>query len=177
MQYDWILRSLILQLIRKDAQLAAYVYECYVLKKRALTMQLLETLLKFLLSNVSHEPQKISYVWVVMDGINECELATQNKLLSLVSLMTLRAPSSSDVFCKTLVFCRGSSSASAKLRRSQTLSLSEEKEHLSEAIRCYAAQRLELMHDKFDQIGLTERDIEEIKEAIVQKGDGNAIRS
>ncbi|KAF7522528.1 hypothetical protein G7054_g12117 [Neopestalotiopsis clavispora] len=171
-KYESILRSLLLQLARKDTELADHIFKDYVEKKKAPSLPVLETLLRFLLNSISREPCKTAYVWIVIDGIDECEPLAQNKVLSLISQVTSRTSNSDEVFCKAIIFCRFSSSASAKLRKSQSLSLSEEKQHVSMSIRKYAAQKLHSIYHKFEQMSLTMDDIKEIEDAVTEKADG-----
>lgn len=171
-KYESILRSLLLQLARKDTELADHIFKDYVERKKAPSLPVIETLLRFLLNSISREPCKTSYVWIVIDGIDECEPLAQNKVFNLISQVTSRTSNSDEVFCKAMIFCRFSSSASAKLRKSQSLSLSEEKQHVSMSIRKYAAQKLHSIYNKFEQMSLTTNDIKEIEDAITEKADG-----
>ncbi|KAK8872564.1 hypothetical protein PGQ11_003078 [Apiospora arundinis] len=171
-KYDCILRSLLAQLIRKDGDLAAHVYEDYVLGKKTPSIPILERLLHFLLSSISKQSQQTAYIWVILDGLDECDSVTQNKVLSLITHATSRAPSSSEVICKALISCRFSASASTKLRRTQAISLAEEKEQMSKSIQLYAAQRLNAIYSKFQQLSLSEDDIKGIEDTITKKADG-----
>ena len=171
-KYDLILRSLLLQLIRRDGDLAAHIYENYVLIRKTPSIPVLERLLQLLLSSISKQPRQVSYVWIVLDGIDECDPLTQNKIFSLISQVTTRAPTSNDIICKALVSCRYSANASAKLRKSQSISLREEKEQLSLAIRRYACQRMNSIYTKFQQMNLSDHDIKKIEDAITEKSAG-----
>ncbi|KAK6843900.1 hypothetical protein PG987_004760 [Apiospora arundinis] len=171
-KYECILRSLLAQLIRKDGDLAAHVYEGYVLCKKTPSIQILERLLHLLLSSISKEPQQTSYVWVIFDGLDECDSLTQNKVLSLITDVTSRASSSSEVICKALISSRFSASTSSKLRKTQAISLAEEKEQMGKSIRLYAAQRLNAIYSKFQQMSLGEDDIKGIEDTITKKADG-----
>jgi archaellum biogenesis ATPase FlaH len=172
-KYDLILRSLVLQLVRRDGDLAAYVFENYIVGKKVPSIPILERLLQLLLSSISKEPRHTSYIWIVIDGIDECEALTQNKTRSLISQVTSRASNSDQVICKALVSCRFSTSASASLRKCQSISLTEEKDHISDSIRRYASQRLTAVYSKFQQINLTQDDIKNIEDAITEKSDGS----
>ncbi|KAH7324989.1 hypothetical protein B0I35DRAFT_425369 [Stachybotrys elegans] len=170
-RYDFILRSLLLQLVRSDEQLASHVYESYVLGKKSPGLPVLESLLKLLLSSVSRAPQKASYAWVIIDGLHECEPLVQSKIFSLLGQVT-SISSNSETSCKALLFCRFSNSATPKLRKSPLILLAEEKKYTSESIRRYSARRLESIYNRFEQMSLTMSDIKEIEDAITQKADG-----
>jgi len=172
-KYDLILQSLILQLVRRDGDLAAYVYENYILGKKAPSIPILERLLQLLLSSISKEPRQTSYVWIVIDGIDECEPLMQNKTCSLISQLTSRTSNSDQVICKALVSCRFSTTASTHLRKCQSISLADEKEQMSTSIRRYASQRLMAIYSKFQQLNLSKEDITKIEDAITEKSDGS----
>ncbi|KAK8048198.1 hypothetical protein PG994_009928 [Apiospora phragmitis] len=171
-KYDIILRSLLLQLVRKGEDLAAYVYEEYDLVKKVPGVPVMERLLHLLLSSISKGPGEAAYVWIVLDGIDECETLTQNRVFKLISQATSRKSSSNEVICKGLVSCRFSAEASAKLREMQPISLAEEKKHISIDIKHYSAQRLRSMQTKLQQMNVNDEDIGEIQDAITEKADG-----
>ncbi|KAK8041747.1 hypothetical protein PG993_006270 [Apiospora rasikravindrae] len=96
-KYDFILQSLVLQLVRKDVDVAAYVYGTHVVGKKAPTIPVMERLLHLLLASISKESRQVSYVWIVLDGIDECDLLTQNKVFSFISQVTSRASSPDEI--------------------------------------------------------------------------------
>lgn len=171
-KYETILRSLLVQLVRKDQELAAHVYDSYVLAKKSPSIPILESLLKFMLASISKEPQQTTYLWICLDGIDECEALVRDRTLGLVSQVTSSTFGPENVICKALLFSRFSSSASTRLRKSQSISLSEEKEHVNMSIRRYAEQRLRAMYSKFEQMSLTTNDVDGIENAITEKADG-----
>ncbi|KAM0476059.1 hypothetical protein ACHAPX_006475 [Trichoderma viride] len=59
--YEQILRSLLMQLLRKDGDLVAHVYEEFVLGKKSPTVSDLERLLQLLFKSISDEPSKTDY--------------------------------------------------------------------------------------------------------------------
>lgn len=171
-KYETILRSLLLQLCRQDGDLAAHVYENCVLEKKAPTIPILEKLLQVLLSSICKEPRQTSFVWIAVDGIDECDITTQNNVLSLISRVTSKASGYGGTICKALISCRFSHSASSKLRKKQSISLADEKTPMNASIRRYASQRLKSIYVKFHQLGLAENDFMEIENAITDKSDG-----
>ncbi|KAK8139401.1 hypothetical protein PG984_002781 [Apiospora sp. TS-2023a] len=172
-KYDTILRSLLLQLVRKDGDLVAHVYENYILAKKVASAPLMERLLTFLLANIGKVPQQTSYVWIVLDGVDECDPMTQNKLFRLVSQVTARDFSPNTMIGKALISCRFSAAASAKLSKKQSISLAEEKEHMNRAIWNYTCGRFKQdICVKFNEMHLTDGDVEEVENAITEKADG-----
>ncbi|KAK7908792.1 hypothetical protein PG985_016095 [Apiospora marii] len=174
-KYDHILRSLVLQLVRADEDLVAHVYENYILAKKVASAPLMERLLQLLLANISKKPQETTFVWIVLDGVDECDPLTQNKLFRLISQVTARNFSPDTVVAKALVSCRFSATASAKLSKKQSISLAEEKQHMNHAIRSYTRERFKQdICAKFSEMHLTTSDAEEVENAITQKADGSS---
>ncbi|KKP04433.1 NACHT domain-containing protein [Trichoderma harzianum] len=131
--YEQILKSLLMQLLRKDSDLVAHVYEEFVLGKKSPTVPALERLLQLLFKSISNEPSKAEYVWIILDGLDECELEKQARV---------------------------------------TISLSDEKVSLEEAIRQYASQRLQSLEQKFHQLHISPGEVDNIERAIAKKADG-----
>ncbi|KAH8892105.1 hypothetical protein GQ53DRAFT_686097, partial [Thozetella sp. PMI_491] len=153
--YDGILKSLILQLLQKDGDLITHVYSEYVLGKKSPTIPVLEQLLRFLLSSISSGPCQLQYVWIVLDGLNECETDTQVRIMGIMNQVLAKTSASSPTACKLLVSNRYSQNFSKRMRRNQVVSLAEEKSSVEEAIREYTSQRLHLLHHKLSQHNLT----------------------
>ncbi|KAL7916576.1 chromatin remodelling complex Rsc7/Swp82 subunit domain-containing protein [Trichoderma velutinum] len=170
--YEQILRSLFMQLLRKDADLVAHVYEEFVLGKKSPTISALERLLQVLFKSISNEPSKAEYVWVILDGLDECELEKQVRVVSLMNQITSDRSSSGNTTCKVLISSRTSSTLSNCLRKKQTISLTDEKICLEEAIRQYASQRLQSLGRKFHQLNISPGEVDNIEREIAKKADG-----
>lgn len=176
-EYDQILKSLIEQLLRQDADLTAYVYHVYVLKKQQLTVPSLENLLQTLILSPCSSPKQPS-VWIVLDGVDELQDSSPNlqaRLLSLVRRLILKTSSSDNMACKILISSRPSQTFSQGLRRKPTVSLSEEKKYVQAAIQEYSSQRLREMHVRFAQLEMSPEEIHSIGQQISQRADGQAF--
>ena len=175
--YEQILRSLLLQLLRKDDELVAHVYHDAVLGKQTPTVQALERLLYKLFTMTSPEPRKTEFIWLVIDGLNECEIPKQSNIIGLVNQIMNKNSSSEQTVCKVLISSRPSSHISSRLRISQIISLTEEKISLKLAIRQYVSQRLQDFHEKLRQLELGRKEIEDIAVMITNKADGMPQRA
>ena len=80
--YEGILRSLLLQAIRNDGDLVDHVYHEYVLTRELATITMLEYPLQTV---IAQEPWQSECLWILVDALNECEAAEQQKLSSLFS--------------------------------------------------------------------------------------------
>ncbi|RDW71007.1 hypothetical protein BP6252_07570 [Coleophoma cylindrospora] len=170
--YEQILRSLLLQLLRKDGEIVAHVYEDCVLGKKPPAVSGLERLLKTLLPNVSHEPRRAEYIWFIIDGLDECEVQKQASVVNFMNQLTSKTSSIGGIICKTLISSRSSLIVAKRLRRTQIVSLTEENYYLDTAIKQYASQRLHSMNDRLYQLDIQRKDTEEIELEIAKKADG-----
>ncbi|KAK6700393.1 hypothetical protein SNK05_013204 [Fusarium graminearum] len=170
--YEQILKSLLLQILRKDADLVAHVYRTCVMESKSPTTTVLEQLLQKLLESMSSELNQVEYVWVIIDGLDECESDKQLRLVRLINQLTSKPAVAGSTACKVLISSRAPSTSLERLMRKQIVSLSEEKSGLNVAVRQYVDQRLESMNTKLRQLNLQHANIVEIQEAIVTKADG-----
>ncbi|KAL6352221.1 hypothetical protein LRP88_14426 [Fusarium phalaenopsidis] len=154
--YEQILKSLILQLVRKDGDLVAHVHEAYVLEKKPPTTTALEQLLQTLLDIISNQPSHAEYAWIIIDGLDECEPDKQTRLIRLINQVTLKP----------------SLPGTTNLRRKQTVSLAEEKTSLHGAIEQYVRERLKSLDTRLRQLDIGQPGTEEIQTVIVTKADG-----
>ncbi|CAK7201606.1 hypothetical protein SEUCBS139899_004314 [Sporothrix eucalyptigena] len=170
--YDQVLRSLLLQLLRSDQELVAHVYAEYVLARSVPTVAVLQKLLKNLVGNLSSgepgQPSQSGQVWIVIDGLDECNPSTQALVISL--LRQLAATSA----CKVLIASRTTPTITERLRRVTVVSLAGEREKalLAGAIRHYARGRLEALHDRLGQLDVGPPELEALVAVIATKADG-----
>ncbi|RWA06776.1 hypothetical protein EKO27_g8326 [Xylaria grammica] len=112
------------------------------------------------------------YIWIFIDGVNECDVQTQTRIADLINLVISNLIRSNGIICKVFVSSRALEVLSRKIRRKDQLSLTEEKSSLSDAIMQYTSQRLQELHVKLEQLSLTQREIADIHQSIVGKSDG-----
>ncbi|KAI8626353.1 hypothetical protein F5Y19DRAFT_227422 [Xylariaceae sp. FL1651] len=170
--YDQVLRSLLLQLLRKNDELVAHVYKDFVLGKKPPTVQALEKLLLTLLKITSDEPRQTKYIWIIIDGLNECEPRDQISVMTLINQITGKKTAGGDTVCKILISSRHSPTIAKRLRTKQVISLSEERNSVKLAIMQYVSQRLQSLHEKLRQLDLGPKEIEEVVRVITNKADG-----
>jgi hypothetical protein len=172
--YEQMLRSLLLQLLRKEGDFVAYVHNEFVLGKKSPTVLSLEHLLQTLVTNVPGEPSMPEYIWIILDGLDECETGKQARVVSLMNQITSKSSATGDAVCKVLISSRASQVLSSRLRKHQTISLTEEKACLETAITEYASQRLrsEPLCQKLSQLDTTPDEMDQIERGIARKADG-----
>ncbi|KAI0971987.1 hypothetical protein F4678DRAFT_65229 [Xylaria arbuscula] len=170
--YERILQSLFLQLLRKDSELIANVYRESVLGKPPPSAAALEKLFHKILMSFSSSTLQDNYICVLIDGLNECDTETQTKVVHLANLITSNVTRSSGTISKIFISSRASDIITHHLQKKARISLTDEKCHLSQAIKEYTAQRLQALYVKLEQLQLTNREIGDIEQSITRKSDG-----
>lgn len=169
-KYDSILKSLLLQLLRQNGDLVAHVYHDFVLKRAQPTISNIERLIQTHVAALSDEPREPTYLWVTIDGANDCEVAKQARLVSLLNQIS--SPSTGGTVVKVLVSTRITPVLSAQLRKKQTVCLTDETASLTTAIQLYASQRLRTLEERLRQLELDSEEVEQLGHLISKKAEG-----
>jgi predicted ATPase len=171
-KYEHIIRSILLQLLRlrRSGELVAYVYQEFVIGKKMPTILALEQLLQSLLQALSDEPRNAECLWIILDGLDECETGKQARLVSLLNQVA--SNEHGGTVCKVLISSRPSPTLIKRLRKTEVVSLSDEWKELESAIKKYTSLRLQSLHDRLEQLDLESDDIEEIVNEVAKKADG-----
>ncbi|KAK3345804.1 hypothetical protein B0T25DRAFT_460566 [Lasiosphaeria hispida] len=171
-EYDQILRSILLQLVRSDTDLVAYIYEEFILKKKSVTVQAIERLIRETIGAISDNPAQTKYVHIVLDGLDECDKDKQLKIINLLERMVSAALASTSVVCKVLMTTCMPASVAKKLKQKHMVSLSAEKEALRKAITLYSAQRLAQSRSRWHQMGINDVELKDLETRLARKADG-----
>lgn len=179
--YDQILRSIIRQLLQLSGDAIAHAYSTFLKSRKAPSLPELEKLVGELLTIISGESEDTGPVWVVVDGVDECEADKLQRLISVLagrSMSRARAGSSSrrDGPCKVLFTSRRAPTFERALRNLSVVSLGDEsiKNQVRAAISTYVSHRLRSPETsrRLQQLELEARELDEIEGDIVQKADG-----
>jgi hypothetical protein len=81
--YEAVLKSLLHQLLRRSGDLVAFAYQDFVVGKKLPTASNIEQLIHTLLDALS-EAGQTEYVWIVVDGIEDCEITRQARLITFL---------------------------------------------------------------------------------------------
>ncbi|EHK48685.1 hypothetical protein TRIATDRAFT_53227, partial [Trichoderma atroviride IMI 206040] len=175
-QFDQILRSLLIQLIRPNSDLISYVYEEFVLAKQAASIKSLSQLIRTICEAISPIPSKKKYVHIILDGLDECDIEKQGRITNLLeTLVSLGSPANSGVV-KILISSRPTSFLLKRFRKRSTVSLADEKGRIGEAIENYAYQKLSLLDNRFSDLGIRDADIKDLSHRVSLKSDGSYER-
>ena len=180
-KYDQVLRSMIRQLLQISDEAAAHAHNALLNDRKSPTLPEVEKLVTELLGIVSEASPASEPVWIVVDGVDECEA---DKLPRLVSLLSGRgksfgrsvASSNRATRSKVLLTSRKNPTFE-KGRGSMTvisLSMADIKQNVDAAIENYVESRLRSsrISHRLHQLGIGADELEEIKSDITGKADG-----
>ncbi|KAF4498957.1 NACHT domain containing protein [Fusarium agapanthi] len=172
MDYDKLLKSLLLQLIRSDKDLIDYVYDTLLRKSKVPSSKIVEALILDSVRASSLDPSRTRYIHIVIDGLDECDQATQSKVTKLMKRMVSAAFSSGSTICKVMLSSRSSPAITKTAKQSQIVCLSNENKHLEKAIEAYALHRLSLLELELSQLQVTPDDISGLSCRIAKRAEG-----
>ncbi|GAM33896.1 hypothetical protein TCE0_013f01126 [Talaromyces pinophilus] len=170
-QYDEILKSLLRQLVRASSDLAAHIYEGYVIGRKPVTISVLEHLLQTAITVLAEDLGRQQSIHMIIDGLDEMESDKQRRLISLMNGI-LKSQSLDRATFKVLFSSRRSQSLENGLRKRPAVVLSDEKDSLEQAICTYAEQRLKAQSYRFSELALEDHDFINIGKSIAKKADG-----
>ncbi|CAN9407282.1 unnamed protein product [Alternaria alternata] len=173
-RYDGILKSILQQLLRESDELIAHVYQDCIVGRKQTSTSYLERLIHTLITTLSEKPGEPLCMWIVIDGINECEGTKQVRLMNLMNQISSISTSAHGITYKVLLTTRPSPVVKKyfKIRKNQVIYLSDEKSPLYSAIQMYVAHRLQSMDERLRQLELEKDEIADIRELISQKASG-----
>ncbi|KAF4947615.1 hypothetical protein FGADI_10296 [Fusarium gaditjirri] len=172
MDYDKLLKSLLLQLIRLDKDLIDYVYDMLLRKSKVPSSKVVEALILDSVCASSLDPSRTRYIHIGIDGLDECDQATQSKVIKLMKRMVSTAFSSGSTICKVMLSSRSSPVITKTAKQSQIVCLSNENKHLEKAIEAYASYRLSLLEMELSQLQVTPDDISDLSRRIAKRAEG-----
>ncbi|KAH7236496.1 hypothetical protein BKA59DRAFT_460034 [Fusarium tricinctum] len=173
MDYDKLLKSLLLQLIRSDKDLIDYVYDMLLRKSKVPSSKVVEALILDSVRASSLDPSRTRYIHIVIDGLDECDQATQSKVTKLMKRMVSAAFSSGSTICKVMLSSRASPAITKTAKQSQIVCLSNQNKHLEKAIEAYAWHRFSLLETELSQLQVTPDDISDLSCRIAKRAEGN----
>jgi hypothetical protein len=149
------------------------VYSDYILARKSTASSTLEALILTLLAAVSTDPAKTIYVRFILDGVDECDEETQQRVANFVGrVIALNVPG---VVCKVLLCSQDAGKLAKILKKKKSVAIEDEKEAVSLAIGIYTKQRLEEMrNNEFSDLNINDADIKYTELTIAQKADGQS---
>ena len=159
-----VLRTLMAELLRVNNDVAAYVYDEYIVKGRPPSIPRLKQLLQSLLSTVPSTR-------IILDGIDELESGDQIQILGdVLPLATVKDPKAS---CKVLISSRRILEILSIMSKYPTLDLSREHSSTDRSITSFVRHELGGLCTKLGQAhGDASPIIKEVEQEIIEKAEG-----
>ncbi|KAJ1333131.1 ankyrin repeat domain-containing protein 50 [Microdochium nivale] len=170
--YEHLMQQVVLQLIRNDVELILFVYETMVLGRKTPSRSTLQKLILEIVSVSSKLSSQTAYLWVVVDGIDECRDDHQKAIVSLLGLMAAKAAKSTTTTFKIMISSRDTPALRRSLKMSQVMSLGSRSDEIDQAIGSYVTTRLYPLYERLGEFGSTPSDIAAIESSIIRKSDG-----
>ena len=171
-EYIRILHSILIQLIRSDADMIAHVWDRLVLGQNAASSRTIEEIIRELMGGSSTAPSQTKYIHMILDGLDECEPKQQERIMSILDKFVAAAQRSGSTVCKVLVPGRTFRTGTKKTRNKHIVSLSDEKSNMNNAMAHYCDFQLATLRPKLSEMRITEADWQTMQQRIVTKADG-----
>lgn len=172
LNYEQILRSLLMQLICRSCDIVKHVHDEYTAALRSLRTTALEKLLRDVFKLSAQESSNTEYIWIVIDGLGECHPETQARITKLLCHITSRTTLPGNTVYKALLSFQSTPPSLRRLKREHTIFLSEERVNVDKSIQQYAQFRLGSFSERLSQLDLSGQEIEELAKNIAVKSSG-----
>ena len=154
-----MLRLLIAQILKSRHDLIAFVYEELVTTGNGPTLQRLRTLFRISISSLGP-------VYLVVDGLDECDSAEQNRALK--EILALPAGDACEPYrLKVLICSRETKAIPRLLRQTPYISLTDEQASVSRDIAAYTKASLEDLRTEYDDAL-----INQLEQQVISKAEG-----
>ncbi|KAH0498290.1 hypothetical protein TgHK011_005547 [Trichoderma gracile] len=170
--YNSIMRSLMVQMIRQDPELIALAYDWLVLKKKAPNCAVIEQLLRLLVEALGTTPSQQKTLHIVFDGLDECDDSTVSRVVKFLDKLVATASSSGATILKVLICAQMTPAVAKVVKKKRQISLSDERVHLNKAIQDYTLRRINAIRPILSQLRVTDEDIASLASQITGKADG-----
>lgn len=178
MKYDQILKSVIRQLAEQSDDAIAYMHDVLRTDRKPLTASALERVVGQLITLVSGSQKDGKDVWIIIDGIDICELADLTRCVGWLDSITTRGKTAGAGSCKVL-FTSRREPPKKNARHRSLVNLGEEANSVKESIRHYTGRRLQLspIAERLSQLGLDSEAVAQLASEVSGKADGETSRA
>ncbi|KAK0760217.1 hypothetical protein N5P37_007298 [Trichoderma harzianum] len=157
--YNYIMRSLMIQIIRLDPELITLSCDWLVLKKKAPSNTVVEQLLRLLVEAMGALPEKQKTLHIIIDGLDECDDGTIANVVKTLNKLVVSASSSAATILKVLLCTQMRPGVAEFVKKKHQIPLSSEKDHLNKAIRDYTLQKINAIRPSLSQLHITDDDV------------------
>jgi hypothetical protein len=171
-EYNHIMVSLIIQIMRLDPELITLSYNWFLVEKKIPNRSVLEKLLNLLVETLGTSTSQPKALHIVIDGLNECDENTAANVAKTLEKLIAATSSSQSAIIKVLVCTQMTPAIDKAVKKRHQVSLSNEKDNLNGAIRNYTVKRISEMQPQRSQFRITDDDVITLASHITQKADG-----
>lgn len=170
----FILATLVSQILRQNIKLSTYVYEEFVATARSPSTRELHQILSALIPQLE-SPR------ILIDGIDECIHYNRNGLPRdlapvkdvIQAILQLEHYGSGTSSPKILLASRDIVQITGRLSKKPALSLDDESEIMTNAIRCFAKQGFREIEERFESCPNAQSILDQVEGCIVSKSQGS----
>ncbi|KAL7897605.1 hypothetical protein HDV64DRAFT_285923 [Trichoderma sp. TUCIM 5745] len=171
-EYNHIMVSLMIQIMRLDPELITFSYNWFLVEKKSPNRPVFDDLLRLLVETLGTSTSQSKALYIIIDGLNECDANTAANVAKTLGKL-IAAPSSSESAIIKVLLCTQMTPAIDKaVKRRHQISLSNEKVNLNRAIQDYTFRRISEMQPQRSQFRITDNDVTTLASQITQKADG-----
>lgn len=171
----FILTTLVSQILRQNVKLDAYIYEDFVAEARSPSIHDLQ-------QNISVLMPQLKMPRILVDGIDECiHYATNGKPSNLdpvkhvlQAILQLEHTDNAASPPKILLVSRDILQIMGKLAKKPTVSLDDEMNSMTTAIRCFTKQRIREIQDRFESFPGVDSVLNQLENMIVSRSQGSS---
>ncbi|UKZ62120.1 uncharacterized protein TrAtP1_003380 [Trichoderma atroviride] len=170
--YNHIMVSLMIQIMRLDPELITLSYNWFLVEKKIPNRSILDQLLRLLVETLGSSTSQPKTLHIVIDGLNECDESTATNVAKTLEKLIATASSSGSTIIKVLLCTQMTPVITKAVKKKHQVSLLNEKKNVDEAIRDYSFQRISGMQPQRSQFRITDNDVTAVASQITQKADG-----
>lgn len=171
-EYNHIMVSLMIQIMRLDPELITLSYNWFLVEKKIPNRSVLDQLLRLLVETLGTSTSQSETLHIVIDGLNECNENTAANVAKTLEKLIATTSSSESATIKVLLCTQMTPAINKAVKKRHQVSLSDEKNNLNEAIRKYTLKRISEMRPQRSQFRITDDDVTALASQISQKADG-----
>jgi hypothetical protein len=172
--YNHIMLSLMIQIIRLDAELITLSYNWFLVEKKTPDRSVLEELLHLLVEALGSSTSHSKTLHIVIDGLNECDESTAFNVAKTLEKLIVTASSLGPTIIKVLLCTQMTPAVAKVVKRKHQISLSNEKGNLGKVIRGYTLKKISDMQSQRAGFRITPDDVTTLASQITQKADGRS---
>lgn len=179
-KYDQVLRSMVRQLLQISDEATAHAHATLLRERKTPSISEIERLVADLLVIVSETSTDTNPIWIIVDGVDECDAEKLPRLMGVLSGRTRTrrrtSTASKPITCRVLLTSRFTPQFERGFGGIRVISLSADdiRVNLRAAIRAYVECRLRSprSRNRLYQLNIGRKELQDIASEVTDKADG-----